>query len=157
MFSTAGVSVSLVTAADAISLASLSGSTEISLSDAQANSGAKSLFVKGRTISWNGAGASMIGVMYPDQQYDLSVAVYYDDEVGGQNQQFNLQCLYTDKDGQHCILIDYKSFPGVNYSEHTQKYYLQLSAYAQALREAGIDVTHTLLYYPVGKVVHRML
>ncbi len=87
-----------------------SGSTEISLSDAQANSGAKSLFVKGRTVNWNGAGASMIGVMYPDQQYDLSVAVYYDDEVGGQNQQFNLQCLYTDKDGKE----NYKYISSVN-------------------------------------------
>ena len=77
-----------------------SGSTEITLSDAQSYTGAKSLSVTGRTVSWNGAGASMIGVMYPDKQYDLSVAVYYDDEeVGGQNQQFNLQCLYTDADG----------------------------------------------------------
>ena len=72
--------------------------------------------------------------------------------------EMDLLWFYTDENGkQHCILIDYKSFPGVNYSEHTQKYYLQLSAYAQALREAGIDVTNTLLYYPVGKVVHEML
>lgn len=87
-----------------------SGSTEISLSDAQANSGAKSLFVKGRTVSWNGAGASMIGVMYPGAQYDLSVAVYYDDETGGQNQQFNLQCLYTDANGKE----NYKYISSVN-------------------------------------------
>ena len=66
--------------------------------------------------------------------------------------------FYTDENGkQHCILIDYKSFPGVNYSEHTAKYYAQLSAYAHALREEGKDVTHTLLYYPVGKVVHELL
>ena len=76
-----------------------SGSTEISLSDAQANSGAKSLYVTGRTTGWNGAGASMIKVMYPGQQYDLSIAVFYDDEVGGDNQQFNLQYLYTDSTG----------------------------------------------------------
>ncbi|MBQ4465262.1 MAG: endo-1,4-beta-xylanase [Oscillospiraceae bacterium] len=87
-----------------------SGSTEILLSDAQANSGAKSLFVKGRTVNWNGAGASMIGVMYPDQKYDLSVAVYYDDEVGGQSQQFNLQCLYTDANGKE----NYKYISSVN-------------------------------------------
>ncbi len=78
-----------------------SGSTEITLSDQQAYEGSKSLSITGRTVNWNGAGASMIGVMYPDQQYTFSVAVYYDDEeVGGQNQQFNLQCLYTDADGK---------------------------------------------------------
>lgn len=87
-----------------------SGSTEIALSDEQAYEGSKSLSITGRTTSWNGAGASMIGVMYPDQQYDLSVAVYYDDEVGGQSQQFNLQCLYTDADGTE----RYKYISGVN-------------------------------------------
>ncbi|MEE5993898.1 MAG: endo-1,4-beta-xylanase [Oscillospiraceae bacterium] len=87
-----------------------SGSTEISLSDAQAHTGAKSLFVKGRTIAWNGAGASMIGNMYAGEQYSLSVAVYYDDEVGGQNQQFNLQCLYTDANGKE----NYKYISSVN-------------------------------------------
>ncbi|HAJ97241.1 MAG TPA: hypothetical protein DCO72_05845 [Ruminococcus sp.] len=87
-----------------------SGSTEISLSDAQANTGEKSLYVKGRTIAWNGAGASMIGKMYAGEQYSLSVAVYYDDEVGGQNQQFNLQCLYTDANGKE----NYKYISSVN-------------------------------------------
>ena len=78
-----------------------SGSTELALSDVYAHSGEKSLSVTGRTVNWNGAGASMIGTMYAGQQYTLSVAVLYDDEtVGGQNQQFNLQCLYTDKDGK---------------------------------------------------------
>ncbi|MBP3248756.1 MAG: endo-1,4-beta-xylanase [Ruminococcus sp.] len=78
-----------------------SGSTEISLSDTTANSGSKSLYVTGRTTNWNGAGASMIKVMYAGNQYKLSVAVYYDDEtVGGQQQQFSLQCLYTDSEGK---------------------------------------------------------
>lgn len=78
-----------------------SGSTEISLSDAQAYEGGKSLYITGRTTNWNGAGASMIKVMYAGNQYQLSVAVRYDDEeVGGQQQQFNLQCLYTDSEGQ---------------------------------------------------------
>lgn len=71
--------------------------------------------------------------------------------------EMDLLWFYTDEEGQHCILIDYKSFPGVDYTAHTQKHYAQLSAYAHALREAGIDVTHTLLYYPVGRVVHEML
>ncbi|MDE5883464.1 MAG: endo-1,4-beta-xylanase [Oscillospiraceae bacterium] len=78
-----------------------SGSTTLSLSDTYAHSGEKSLYVKDRTISWNGAGASMIGTMYAGKQYDFSVAVFYDDEqIGGQSQQFNLQCLYTDAEGK---------------------------------------------------------
>ena len=87
-----------------------SGSTEIKLTDEQAHTGKKSLGITGRTVNWNGAGASMIGIMYPDRQYSLSVAVYYDDEVGGQSQQFNLQCLYTDKDGKE----NYKYISSVN-------------------------------------------
>ncbi|MBR0485938.1 MAG: endo-1,4-beta-xylanase [Oscillospiraceae bacterium] len=88
-----------------------SGSTELTLSDKYANSGSKSLSVTGRTVSWNGAGASMIGTMYAGKQYTLSVAVMYDDEsVGGQNQQFNLQCLYTDANGKE----NYKYISSVN-------------------------------------------
>ncbi len=88
-----------------------SGSTELSLSDAYAHSGTKSLSVTGRTISWNGAGASMIGTMYAGKQYSFSVAVMYDDEtVGGQNQQFRLQCLYTDANGKE----NYKYISSVN-------------------------------------------
>ncbi|MBQ7002832.1 MAG: endo-1,4-beta-xylanase [Oscillospiraceae bacterium] len=78
-----------------------SGSTEIMLSDAAANSGAKSLYITGRTQNWNGAGASMIGTMYAGQTYDLSCYVMYEDtEVGGQNQQFNFQLMYTDANGE---------------------------------------------------------
>ena len=87
-----------------------SGDTVIELSDTQAYKGSKSLSVTGRTIAWNGAGASMIGVMYPNQKYDLSVAVYYDDEKGGQSQQFRLQCLYTDSNGKE----NYKYISGTN-------------------------------------------
>ena len=71
--------------------------------------------------------------------------------------EMDLLWFYTDGDGQHCVLVDYKTFPGVDYAKHTQSHYPQLSAYAQALREEGIDVTHTLLYYPVGRVVHELL
>ena len=78
-----------------------SGSTEISLSDAAANSGEKSLYITGRTQTWNGAGASMIGTMYAGKTYDLSCYVMYEDtEVGGQNQQFNFQLMYTDANGE---------------------------------------------------------
>ena len=78
-----------------------SGSTEISLSDATANSGEKSLYITGRTQTWTGAGASMIGTMYAGKTYDLSCYVMYEDtEVGGQNQQFNFQLMYTDANGE---------------------------------------------------------
>lgn len=77
-----------------------SGSTTLSLSDAAAHSGSKSLYVTGRTQTWNGAGASVIGTMYGGNTYDLSCYVMYDDtEVGGQNQQFNFQMMYTDANG----------------------------------------------------------
>ncbi len=77
-----------------------SGSTVLSLSDAAAHGGNKSLYVTGRTQTWNGAGASMIGTLYAGYTYDFSCYVMYDDtEVGGSSQQFNLQCLYTDASG----------------------------------------------------------
>lgn len=69
--------------------------------------------------------------------------------------EMDLLWFYTDSDGQHCVLVDYKTFPGVDYAKHTQSHYPQLSAYAEALRKAGIDVTHALIYYPVGEVVHE--
>ncbi len=78
-----------------------SGSTTLSLSDAAAHSGSKSLYITGRTQTWNGAGASVIGTMYGGYTYDLSCYVMYDDtEVGGQNQQFNFQMMYTDANGE---------------------------------------------------------
>ena len=63
---------------------------------------------------------------------------------------------YTDDSGKHCVLVDYKSFPGVNLHEHSKKNYAQLSAYAYALKEAGIDVTHTLIYYPTHMKIHEL-
>lgn len=70
--------------------------------------------------------------------------------------EMDLLWYYSDENGKHCILVDYKSYEGVNLNEHTQKYYPQLSAYAASLRHAGIDVTHALLYYPVHKVIHEL-
>ena len=58
--------------------------------------------------------------------------------------------------GEHCVLVDYKSYEGFDLDEHTRKYYPQLSAYATALRHVGIDVTHALLYYPVHKIIHEL-
>ena len=70
--------------------------------------------------------------------------------------EMDLLWFYTDEKGKHCVLVDYKSYEGVSLNEHTQKYYPQLSAYAAALHHEGIDVTHTLLYYPVHEVIHEL-
>ena len=63
---------------------------------------------------------------------------------------------YTDADGKHAILIDYKTYQGVDLGEHTQTHYAQLSAYAKALKDAQVDVTHALIYYPVRGTVHEL-
>ncbi len=56
---------------------------------------------------------------------------------------------YTDDDGKHAVLVDYKTYQGVDLGAHTKTHYAQLSAYAKALKDAGVDVTHALVYYPV--------
>ena len=63
---------------------------------------------------------------------------------------------YSDEQGQHCVLVDYKTFPGVDLHAHTKKHYAQLSAYASSLKEAGIDVAHALIYYPIHGVIHEL-
>ena len=63
---------------------------------------------------------------------------------------------YTDAKGKHSVLVDYKSFPGVNLHEHSKKYYAQLSAYARALKGSGIDVTHVLIFYPTHMKIHEL-
>lgn len=63
---------------------------------------------------------------------------------------------HTDATGKHCILVDYKSFQGVDLNEHTKSHYAQLSAYVSALKDAGIDVTHTLIYYPTHLKIHEL-
>lgn len=63
---------------------------------------------------------------------------------------------YSDAQGPHCVLVDYKTFPGVDLHAHTKKHYAQLSAYAESLKDAGIDVAHALIYYPVHGVIHEL-
>ena len=66
---------------------------------------------------------------------------------------------YTDEQGKkHCVLVDYKSFYGSEQilDGQTRSHYAQLSAYAYALKKAGVDVTHVLIYYPVHGVVHEL-
>ena len=98
---------------------------------------------------------------FPQQQGD---STYYEypfeaDIETGQHLRGEMDMLwfYTDESGRHCVLVDYKTFPGVDLNGHVKGYYSQLSAYAYALRKTGIDVTHTLVYYPVQKCIMRLL
>ena len=70
--------------------------------------------------------------------------------------EMDLLWFYTDEKGEHCVLVDYKTSPGTDIDEHVKKYYAQLSAYAHALRTSGVDVTHTLVYYPVQERIVRL-
>ena len=70
--------------------------------------------------------------------------------------EIDLLWFYSDEKGKHCVLVDYKTFPGVKLDEHTKGHYAQLSAYAAALRNAGVSVEHALVYYPVHGVVHEL-
>ncbi|MBR4560923.1 MAG: UvrD-helicase domain-containing protein [Bacteroidales bacterium] len=63
---------------------------------------------------------------------------------------------YSDEHGQHCVLVDYKSFQGVDLHSYSRGKYPQLSAYASSLKDAGIDVAHALVYYPVHGVIHEL-
>ena len=71
--------------------------------------------------------------------------------------EMDLLWQYSDEYGQHCALVDYKTFPGIDLHVHTQKHYAQLSAYSSSLKDAGFDVTHALVYYPVHGVIHELL
>jgi ATP-dependent exoDNAse (exonuclease V) beta subunit len=65
---------------------------------------------------------------------------------------------YTDKNGvKQCVLVDYKTFPGVALNEHTTKYYAQLSAYAKALKAEGYTLSNALVYYPVHGIIYELL
>ena len=70
--------------------------------------------------------------------------------------EMDLLWFYTDEQGQHCVLVDYKTFPGVALNDHTPKHYAQLSAYAAALRSKDIDVTAALVFYPVHSTIHSL-
>ncbi len=64
---------------------------------------------------------------------------------------------YTDNLGKKCcVLVDYKSYMGKDFEGHTKKYYAQLSAYARALKNADINVSHALIYFPVHYRIHEL-
>src|SRR5574344_2124989 len=63
---------------------------------------------------------------------------------------------YSDETGSHCVLIDYKTFPGVTLNEHTEQHYPQLSAYSTALKNSGINLTTALIYYPIHGIIHEL-
>ena len=68
----------------------------------------------------------------------------------------DLLWFYNDDAGEHCLVVDYKSYAGFEMDEHTRKHYAQLSAYTDVLRSVGIDVTHAIVYYPVHGIAHLM-
>jgi len=70
--------------------------------------------------------------------------------------EMDLLWQYSDEQGQHCVLVDYKSFQGVDLHSYSRNKYPQLSAYASSLKNAGNDVAHTLIYYPVHGVIHEL-
>lgn len=64
---------------------------------------------------------------------------------------------YTNAEGEKCcVLVDYKTFPGVDLANHTKEYYPQLSAYADVLTKTGVNLTHSLIYYPVQGVIMEL-
>lgn len=73
-------------------------SASISIVSSASHSGSKSLYVTGRTVSWNGAACAKIKELRAGQTYDLSAWVMY--EEGNQNEQLNLQMLYKDASGK---------------------------------------------------------
>lgn len=75
-------------------------SASISIVNTNSHSGEKSLFVTGRTVSWNGAASAKIKEMRAGQTYELSAWVMYDDENGNDQEQLNLQMLYRDASGE---------------------------------------------------------
>ena len=70
--------------------------------------------------------------------------------------EMDLLWFYKDNDVEHCVLVDYKSYAGYDMDEHTQTHYAQLSAYADALRKAGVDITYAIVYYPVHGIMHML-
>ncbi len=72
--------------------------------------------------------------------------------------EMDLVWTYVAADGnKHAILVDYKTFPGVDLNAHTPKYYAQLSAYAAALESEGVMVDEALVYYPVHGIIHELV
>ena len=74
------------------------GDTSISVVDAAANTGSKSLYVSERTIAWHGAACAKIKELRPGKTYYISGYVMQDE--GNDTEQINLQILYKDSSGK---------------------------------------------------------
>ena len=100
---------------------------------------------------------SELGAKYPsthtEREYPFSIELPTGQILRGE---MDLLWFYNDTEGEHCILVDYKSYPGFDLNEHTKSHYAQLSAYADSLRRSQIDVTHSIVYYPVHGVIHEL-
>ena len=89
-----------------------------------------------------------------EREYPFTVPIPTGQVLRGE---MDLLWFYKVDDLEHCVLVDYKSYPGVDFDKHTATHYAQLSAYADALRSVNIDVSHSLVYYPVHGVIHELL
>ena len=87
-------------------------------------------------------------------EYPFEVRLNTGEHLRGE---IDLLWLYSDENGRHCVIVDYKTFPGVDINAHTKKYYAQMSAYSHALRSADIDVAHTFVYYPLQGVINEVV
>ena len=100
--------------------------------------------------------------MFPQREGDLAYNEYHFAAPLGTGQvlsgDMDLLWFYSDDNGRHCVIVDYKTFPGKyeGIDKHVTKYYPQLSAYAHALYSSGIDVTHALVYYPVQECIVQL-
>ena len=74
------------------------GDASISVVDAAANTGSKSLYVSERTIAWHGAACAKIKELRPGKNYYISGYVMQDE--GNDTEQINLQILYKDSSGK---------------------------------------------------------
>jgi ATP-dependent exoDNAse (exonuclease V) beta subunit len=87
------------------------------------------------------------------REYPFSIQLTSGQTLRGE---MDLLWFYQDAEGTHCILVDYKSYAGFEMDKHTMTHYAQLSAYTDALRKTGIDVTHAIVYYPVHGLMHEL-
>lgn len=98
---------------------------------------------------------------YPQQQGDkLEREVPFMMAIDGNrilSGEIDMLWHYTEADGRkRCVLVDYKTTTDSRLDAQSRTHYAQLSAYAKALNDAGIDVAAALLYYPASATIHEL-
>lgn len=74
------------------------GDATINVVDTTANSGEKSLYISGRTVSWHGAACAKIKELRPGKTYYISGYIMQDE--GNDSEQINIQVLYKNGEGK---------------------------------------------------------